>query len=591
MAVMYKNLGIINKVEQRNYYGFPIRSASGSIAQFSDGAPEVPIKNARCNLDYSAGGFSALRIGSASKNLCGGDLLLTNCKNYIANGEVDTVNKTFTFLASAQTFTNTGAFTGSLTGKFKENTRYTIILTGKKTSMTSRVLNMRVYYSDSTYDNLSLPEGAEANVKYTFAFVTDSGKTVTSIIKTNNSGTSILYYDECGVFEGVLTAQDFVSWNGVFCHQNFSFGKNKMFSNTIGWTSGIRGENGAWTSSSGSHFTQPIEAKANTTYTISGTLRTSTAQWRIYYLDKNGGWISRTSAISAETQYTFTTPSNCGFVQFQAPATIDYSDVQLEEGDQATTYEPFTYIYGGYYDSETGVLTSTKAADGTDLATPVEYQLQPVEIIQAQGQNNIWCDTGDTLAYYRTFEKALDLLYSSGVAGSETYTAPADGKYLILTFFSANGSGDITLPRTADVEFSKISSGSYPRGIKGAIVDLLAGDVVTIANTIDQWVFNFKAVFRVEGIDATAVVDSVQVLDGTLTSFAPTYTGKILCVAACGGEGFNDFYDKTPATDGVMLWASCIGENAALRISYGDYVPNYQLYGYDGGTALAIALQ
>ena len=410
MAVMYKNFGIINKVEQRNYYGFPIRSASGSIATFSDGAPEVPIKNARCNLDYLAGGYSALRIGKSAKNLCGGEFLLENCKNYIVNGEVDTVNKTFTFLASAPTFTNTGAFTGSLTGQFKENTRYTIILTGKKTSITSRVLNMRVYYSDSTYDNLSLPEGAEANVKYTFAFVTDSGKTVTSITKTNNSGTSILYYDECGVFEGVLTAQDFVAWDGVFYSQKFSFGKNKMFSNTIGWTGGIRGENGAWTSSSGSHFTQPIEAKANTTYTISGTLRTSTAQWRIYYLDTYGGWISRTSTISAETEYSFTTPSNCGFVQFQAPATIDYSDVQLEEGSTATTYEPFTYIYGGYFDSVTGMLFSTKAADGTDLATPVEYQLQPVEIIQAQGQNNIWCDTGDTLAEYRGFSNVSGVL-------------------------------------------------------------------------------------------------------------------------------------------------------------------------------------
>ena len=88
--------------------------------------------------------------------------------------------------------------------------------------------------------------------------------------------------------------------------------------------------------------------------------------------------------------------------------------LQVELGSTSSTYESFTgafyavdwtteagTVYGGSLNLTTGVLTSTKAADGSDLAEPVEYQLDPVVIPTLLGNNNIYCDTGDSAVTYR----------------------------------------------------------------------------------------------------------------------------------------------------------------------------------------------
>lgn len=104
-----------------------------------------------------------------------------------------------------------------------------------------------------------------------------------------------------------------------------------------------------------------------------------------------------------------------GYNQEQsANDTFEYADIQIELGTQPTSYEAYsgdtypvsfgTTIYGGYFESETGVLTSTKASDGTDLATPVKAELTPIPITTLNGDNNIFCDTGDSDIEY--IEKA-----------------------------------------------------------------------------------------------------------------------------------------------------------------------------------------
>lgn len=89
--------------------------------------------------------------------------------------------------------------------------------------------------------------------------------------------------------------------------------------------------------------------------------------------------------------------------------TIDVvnSDAQQEDNVKNIAFPTGVTVYGGYYDSETGVLTSTKAADGTDLATPVEYQLQQIALSTAYLDNNFWCDTGDSSITYRADIDAL----------------------------------------------------------------------------------------------------------------------------------------------------------------------------------------
>ena len=98
---------------------------------------------------------------------------------------------------------------------FEENTRYTCILAYENNSTYSGgsvMANLLFRYSDNTYDTFTIT-GGQANTKYTHAFVSAEGKTVTSIQCTYNWETAKIYYEESGVFEGVKTVEDFEPYN------------------------------------------------------------------------------------------------------------------------------------------------------------------------------------------------------------------------------------------------------------------------------------------------------------------------------------------------------------------------------------------
>lgn len=101
----------------------------------------------------------------------------------------------------------------SFFSKFKPNTVYTVILTLKKNN-TSGLTNLRIYYTDGTTQNIAR-NGREADVVETFVITTTAGKSIDYIGGANQSGNTYLYYDECGVFEGVLTAEDFAAYAGA----------------------------------------------------------------------------------------------------------------------------------------------------------------------------------------------------------------------------------------------------------------------------------------------------------------------------------------------------------------------------------------
>lgn len=94
---------------------------------------------------------------------------------------------------------------------FEANKRYTFILAFANNSTYSGgsvTANLLFRYSDDSYDTLTIT-GGQANTKYTRAFVSAEGKTVSSIQCTYNWETAKLYYEESGVFEGVKTVDDF----------------------------------------------------------------------------------------------------------------------------------------------------------------------------------------------------------------------------------------------------------------------------------------------------------------------------------------------------------------------------------------------
>lgn len=93
--------------------------------------------------------------------------------------------------------------------EYKENTAYTFIIKVGKNN-TSTNTNMRIVYTDSTSSYVvrtntsSDPTDAE-----TIAFVTDPSKTVEGVYGVNQSGTTYVYYDTLGFFEGSRTAAEY----------------------------------------------------------------------------------------------------------------------------------------------------------------------------------------------------------------------------------------------------------------------------------------------------------------------------------------------------------------------------------------------
>ena len=383
----------------------PERTASGSIATITDGADDVPIADGVFNIDYDANGYSYMRMGKSAKNLCGGDFFRDNFLASVNSTDHPT-ERYISFVASAATIVGRmGSVSGSLYNRFKENTQYTFILTGERQNNSSTSFNIRIFYTDGTNYSFVFPSGFDANTKYTVLYTTPSNKTVQYLAKYNSSGTVYLYYDECGIFEGEITAQDFEAWRGEYKNIGFSLGKNLVNNDASAWVNGnIDYQNGKNSSSSTKNRTGFYRVDGGKPLVISGlSLSNASTSFRVYTYDENFAFIGYKNFWTGD--YSLNT--NAKFIRLTADTDLDISTLQIEYGTTATAYEPYVNIYGGYYDSVSGMLFSTKAADGSDLAEPVEYQLDPVALSTAYLDNNFWCDTGDSSITYRADIDAL----------------------------------------------------------------------------------------------------------------------------------------------------------------------------------------
>lgn len=287
--------------------------------------------------------------------------------------------------------------------------------------------------------------------------------------------------------------------------------------------------------------------------------------------------------------------------------------------DRYTTAEAFTEAVSGKIAYELADEYKTEITFTPITPTPET----------ALGVNNFWADTGDSEVVYRgsgtitpivptlisksitendTYNASDDnadgysqvtvnvpqgstipfeKVWSSGDTGSEVFTCTEAGTYLFMVGTSARGTATITSSVTADFTSSK--QGSDGRGLVIAVYTLAVGDTVTMTNTIVDWVYRVKAVFKTS-LSVSATIDSTIVTDGTLSSFSPTFTGDALFVYMAGGRADTNSYDRTYATDNFE-WASKVETQTFIRLSYGSDTPTPSLYGYDGGCALAICLQ
>lgn len=194
----------------------------GSLITISDNNAllDEPLPVLQAGILYDGTPKSSLTLFKSGKNLCGGSQLLANAQAYIPSGTTDTENNYFSYVASASTESGTDGFTGSLFYKFKANTVYTFIITVAK-SGSNRNANMRIYYTDGTYITVAVPSDFIEYQKYNLVYTTDNTKTVRGLYKVQNAGTTRIYYDECGIFEGTITAEQFEAYNAEKITVNF----------------------------------------------------------------------------------------------------------------------------------------------------------------------------------------------------------------------------------------------------------------------------------------------------------------------------------------------------------------------------------
>lgn len=136
-------------------------------------------------------GHSGCVVTHTGANVCGGEFLANLIVSTFPNTVKDAINKTVTYTAGS-------ANSRMLFDRFKPNTVYTFFIDTESANT-----NIAVQYTDGTSMRL-----------YAGINVTESNKSVSYLRGQFQSGTTVLNYEKSGIFEGILTADDFQRYVG-----------------------------------------------------------------------------------------------------------------------------------------------------------------------------------------------------------------------------------------------------------------------------------------------------------------------------------------------------------------------------------------
>ena len=141
-----------------------------------------------------------------------------------------------------------------------------------------------------------------------------------------------------------------------------AMGKNLFDASSFPFVDGFINAGNGGTGSSASYKRTndyiPISRYAGQTLTLNKRPGGTNPGIAFYTSTSSGTFISgvKNLDVTAGTPMTFEVPSNAVYMRFSIPA--DATDIQIEKGSTATTYEPFTNtVYGGTLDVVSGVLT------------------------------------------------------------------------------------------------------------------------------------------------------------------------------------------------------------------------------------------
>ena len=366
----------------------PKRKASGSVVSFTDGST-YPLSKCVISIEpVQAGsgepspsnvrpisGWDEANVTRYGKNLWGGEKLADDIVAKVPQATKDTTNKTVTYSAAY--------VTGKvLFDNFKPNTRYTIFM------MTSSAANnITIKYTDDTNEYIS---------KDTIT-VTKANKSIKYIAGVWSTGTTVLKYEECGIFEGVLTVEDFVPYNGSTISIPFHDDSDN-----------------------------PITVYGGTLNVTSGELRVTHANIASYNGETiNEPWISSmdvysagaTPTTGAQVVYPLATPQTYQLTPTQVTTLLGNNTIYADTGDISVEYvkEPFE-----------------------DFATK-DY----VDAGLSTKQDTLTAGTNITITNNTISASDTNTTYTIGVSGNNITLTPSSGSAQSVTAPYATNAGKV----------------------------------------------------------------------------------------------------------------------------------------------------
>lgn len=381
---------------RRTLAAFPQESVEGSVVDFADGADGLPVADLTVQIEgVQAGtgdpspdnirpitGWTGVDLRRTGKNLWGGAAMLADIKAAVPAATVDETAGEISYHSNAQ---STHPFLGVPANNskpyrmvFKENTQYTLILTFSNTSLagTTAAANIAIHYTDGTYSSPSR-SNSEASTKYTVAFATARGKTVRDIAKITFYGHSTIYTNESGLFEGVLTADDFEPYVGTSYPITFPAGAGTVYGGSLDVTTGVLTVN---------RVAKQLTSAEDISVYRSGSTTTSFKIPSFGY----GSVVQTKTQLSSH--FTYNRSADIASDDRAGTFLVGSSRnawVQVPNSIATTVAELKAWL-----DTQEVILSWL-------LEQPQTYQLTPTEVTTLLGWNTLYADTGDVAVKYR----------------------------------------------------------------------------------------------------------------------------------------------------------------------------------------------
>lgn len=370
---------------------FVLETATGSPATIPDGADNVPVKSLIAQINpvqegsgdpapdniRAITGWEGLQGFVSGKNILSGDAMQDMLIRLAGERGAWNEDERY-FTAYGGTYASSAKY---IAGIFKENTQYTFILSLYKAGSVGS--NLRILYTDDT--TTVLPNLDNANTKEIITFTSKAGKTVKGLYgRYANTGSTRIYVDESGIFEGRITAAEYEAWKGQTFNISFPVEAGTVYGGTLDVINGIL------TVDKVKKRVLSVDRKES--------------RYAAYYIGDIGSVIVayNTTYCNLLKKYTGTSYSAFPDNSFSIynSAARNKACIGIRFGDEYSTIQD--------YNNKLSELN----ASGTplevvyQLAEPLAvYHLSPTEISTLLGINNIWADTGDVTVEYRADTK------------------------------------------------------------------------------------------------------------------------------------------------------------------------------------------